>query len=266
MALPIRASLGNVKNATLENIKKMEIVALKEAGSSNDVAAQMLRGGEKTPFAVLVKRQTSGRGRLSRKWFSEEGKTLCVSVAADFSDMPSALMESATVRTGVAVCRTLSALCAEKLFVKWPNDLYSADGRKICGMLAELVQIGGAYKIVFGIGVNYDLSGCENKMPRDVFEKSADVLSRLCKKIPFDEFAKVVVGAVGEELARRDFSAVEQFGEFDFLRGKEISVSVGCNVFAGVARGVNERGNLLLELPDGGVKIINSGEATLRRK
>ena len=226
----------------------------------------MLHNGEETPFAVLVKRQTRGRGRLSRRWFSEEGKTLCVSVAADFADLPSPLVESATVRVGVAVCRTLSALCGEKLFVKWPNDLYSADGKKICGMLAELVQIGVAYKIVFGVGANYDLSGCENKMPRDVFEKSADVLSRLSKKITFDEFAKVVVEAVGEELARRDFSAVEQFGEFDFLRGKKISVSVGGDTFAGVARGVNGRGNLLLELPDGGIKTINSGEATLRSK
>ncbi len=224
----------------------------------------MLRDGKETPFAVLVKRQTCGRGRLSRRWFSEEGKTLCVSVAADFSDLPSPLMESATVRAGVAVCRTLSALCTEKLFVKWPNDLYSADGKKICGMLAELVQIGGAYKIVFGVGINYDLSGCENKMPRDVFEKSADVLSRLSKKITFEEFARLAVDTVGEELARRDFSAVERFGDFDFLRGKEISVSAGGDTFDGVARGVNGRGNLLLELPDGGVKTINSGEATLR--
>ncbi|MFR6033174.1 MAG: hypothetical protein ACLUKN_08400 [Bacilli bacterium] len=63
-------------------------------------------------------------------------------------------------------------------------------------------------------------------------------------------------------LAEPDLS---NFERFDWLKGKEVSFSVLGMSGNGVARGVDESGRLLLELPDGSTRILNSGEATTHK-
>lgn len=61
-------------------------------------------------------------------------------------------MESFTVRAGLGVCSELKKLCGAELFLKWPNDIYSREGRKIAGMLAEL-EISEIRRLLFSESV-----------------------------------------------------------------------------------------------------------------
>lgn len=42
-------------------------------GSTNSEGVRILKAGRRAPFAVIALNQTSGRGRLARKWFSKRG-------------------------------------------------------------------------------------------------------------------------------------------------------------------------------------------------
>ena len=146
---------------------------------------------------------------------------------------------------------------------------YSSEGKKIAGMLAELILGGNGspHVIVFGVGINYDLSILEAKdIPEDIIGTVADIKSVSRADFTINELAAAVIGSVlraSRTLEEPDL--IRNFGRFDWLKGKEVSFSVSGMSENGVARGVDESGRLLLELPDGSTRILNSGEATTHK-
>lgn len=248
---------------------KMPVVIFDECQSTNSEAADLLRKNVlPAPFVVVAKRQTKGRGRLGRNWFSREGASICMSVCADFGGLAADIIESATVRAGIAVCAALSELCGNKLLLKWPNDIYSPRGEKISGMLAELVQVEKSYKIVFGIGINYDLSDCCAEAQTGLTVPASDLRTQFnpLKNGHFSTIttaAATVANSAFKELCSRNLSSIADFEKYDFLRNKSVNISIGNSQFSGVACGVNPKGNLLVRLGDGTIKTVNSGEATL---
>ena len=193
---------------------------------------------------------------------------MCVSVAVPV-DPSAKSIESFTVRAGVSICEKLSNDFSADIFLKWPNDIYSSEGKKIAGMLAELILGGNGspHVIVFGVGINYDLSILEAKdIPEDIIGTVADIKSVSRADFTINELAAAVIGSVlraSRTLAEPDL--IRNFGRFDWLKGKEVSFSVLGMSENGVARGVDESGRLLLELPDGSTRILNSGEATTHK-
>ncbi len=103
----------------------------------------------------MARHQTSGRGRLDRKWEAPAGKNLLVSIL--FRDVP-ASPHTLTQRAALAALRACERVAGVKPTLKWPNDVV-IDGMKLAGILAQadLSAIGphGARPVVVvGIGLN----------------------------------------------------------------------------------------------------------------
>jgi BirA family biotin operon repressor/biotin-[acetyl-CoA-carboxylase] ligase len=127
--------------------------------STNDIAMKLLASGAPDGTTVLAGRQTAGRGRRGRNWFSPEGAGLYVSVV--LRDVRSA---SVTLLAGVAAAEGLRAATHVPVDLEWPNDLVvtredrERDRRqraKVGGILCEgwpgdTDEAG----VVVGIGVN----------------------------------------------------------------------------------------------------------------
>lgn len=241
----------------------LDIVIVEQCASTNDAAKEM-SASRPAPFAVLARTQTAGRGRLSRSWFASGGASICMSVVVDMPRAPAVLLESATVRAGVAVCRALNAACSQKIFLKWPNDIYSAEGKKIAGMLAELHPNGGGYKMVFGIGINYDLSSCRAEIPAEIAGTIDDIAPKLSRPLTLLQTAALAARAIRAELEAAGTATLGGFAEFDFLAGRRVDAVAGSRSFSGVAAGINGRGNLLVKISPSETAALNSGEATLR--
>jgi len=125
-----------------------------EIPSTNDRVQELLRQPmkPKLPCLVIAKRQTAGRGRGNKRWWSGEGAIL---MSLGFELSPESLtrdqlpMLSAT--TARSVARVLSRYLPEhSLEFRPPNDVY-AEGKKISGILLEspTPQYG-----ILGIGLN----------------------------------------------------------------------------------------------------------------
>lgn len=134
--------------AGLRHIRKVRV--LRETASTQDaaVACEMEAG-----LLVTAGRQTAGRGRLGSAW----ADTADQGVACTFVVQPRAV-EMLSIGAAVAVARAardvLGAAQADRVGLKWPNDLLARcdDGalRKLAGVLIE-VRDGRA---LIGVGMN----------------------------------------------------------------------------------------------------------------
>lgn len=125
--------------------------------STNDTAMELLRSGAPDGTTVLAARQTAGRGRRGRSWFSPEGVGLYVSVV-----LRDVLSAPVTLLAGVAAAEGLRAATHVPVDLEWPNDLVVASTdrghdryprAKVGGILSEGLP-GGTDGVVVGIGVN----------------------------------------------------------------------------------------------------------------
>lgn len=86
--------------------------------------------------ACVAEYQQAGRGRRGRKWFSPFGANLYLSMFWRLEQGPAAAIGLSLV-IGIVMAEVLRDLGADKVRVKWPNDLYLLD-RKLAGILVEL--------------------------------------------------------------------------------------------------------------------------------
>lgn len=115
-----------------------------EVDSTNRVAVDLVRAGAPDGVVVVADHQTAGRGRRGRTWESRPGTALLVS--AVLRPAPALV----TLAAGVAAAEACEETAGAGVALKWPNDLLAEDGRKLGGILTELVE-GVA---VVGLGVN----------------------------------------------------------------------------------------------------------------
>jgi len=127
-------------------------------GSTNDHLLKMAEGGAQEWTVVIADRQTSGRGRQGKDWWSPEGN-LHMSILLRPEVSPRQLLRLPFL----ASLAFLSAMGESKssLTVKWPNDIF-LKGRKMAGILAESRSEGDKVLwAVVGFGVNMIRKGAE---------------------------------------------------------------------------------------------------------
>lgn len=125
------------------------VEVLPAAGSTNAVVAGRARAGEPAGLVVVTEHQTAGRGRLDRTWVSPPRAGLTFSVLLR-PDWPAQEWPWLPLLAGLAVARAVREQAELDAVLKWPNDVL-VDGRKLCGVLAEVPVPGAA---VVGIGLN----------------------------------------------------------------------------------------------------------------
>lgn len=115
-------------------------------------------------MVVVADRQTAGRGRLGRTWFSAPGLGLWFTVA--LKDITKGL----TFAAALAVRDAVADRCA--LTIKWPNDLLY-NGKKVCGILVEHRQ--GMTAVGIGLNVHHS----RDDFPPELREKAGSLQSEV---------------------------------------------------------------------------------------
>lgn len=130
-----------------------EVVLLKSTTTStNDDIRELVEQGVMTGL-VCSAHQTHGRGQHQRQWVSPEGNIYL-----------STLIHSKTAIDGRLALEIalnilqMPSLHGLNLQIKWPNDLYSAQG-KWGGILVEPIS---AHQAIVGVGINLNTPPVEN--------------------------------------------------------------------------------------------------------
>jgi BirA family biotin operon repressor/biotin-[acetyl-CoA-carboxylase] ligase len=143
---------GETASALASRLGLPEVVLLDEVSSTLDVAHERAAEGAVAGTLVLADRQTAGRGRAGRRWTSEPGAGIWLTLVE--RPASAAHLGALPLRLGMAAARALDPFAAAPVQLKWPNDLQVA-GRKLAGILLEARWRDGQPDwIAVGMGVN----------------------------------------------------------------------------------------------------------------
>lgn len=242
-----------------------KIIVLGETDSTNNYAKELASAGAAHGTAVIADRQTAGKGRLGRSFFSPPGTGIYLSVII----RPEMSLETAQLITSCAACAAAEAveeLCGQEVSVKWVNDLYM-NGRKICGILTEAslsLETKSLDYAVIGIGINLrSVSGIFGEQLSGI---ATSVEDETGVKINRCRLCSVLLNRLEERLSDIDSRAfLEDYRRREILTGNVITANAGGEKITGKAVGIDDNAGLKIELPDGSVRILSSGEATLCR-
>ncbi|HLH27362.1 MAG TPA: biotin--[acetyl-CoA-carboxylase] ligase, partial [Acidimicrobiales bacterium] len=104
--------------------------------STNAYLLEAARAGAPEGVVAVADYQTAGRGRRGRRWAAPPGANLLVSVLLRPA-LPAELRPIAAGVVALAARDAVQRTCGVELGVKWPNDLVTAEGGKVAGVLAE---------------------------------------------------------------------------------------------------------------------------------
>ncbi|EMX9856529.1 bifunctional biotin--[acetyl-CoA-carboxylase] ligase/biotin operon repressor BirA [Klebsiella michiganensis] len=212
--------------------------------------------------ACVAEYQQAGRGRRGRKWFSPFGSNLYLSMYWRLEQGPAAAIGLSLV-IGIVIAEVLQSLGADKVRVKWPNDLYLQD-RKLSGILVELTgKTGDAAQIVSGAGINLMMRRVES----DVVNQGWISLQEAGISIDRNTLAACLIKELraGFKLFENEGLApyLTRWEKLDNFINRPVKLIIGDKEIFGISRGIDAQGALLLE-QDGVVKSWIGGEISLR--
>ncbi|MAG29333.1 MAG: biotin--[acetyl-CoA-carboxylase] ligase [Deltaproteobacteria bacterium] len=248
-------------------------VHLEQTDSTNRVAFDLGREGAPAGTTVVAERQSAGRGRLGRNFFSPPNSNLYTSVllrpAGSIADTPTLILGAA-----IAVAETVAEFLGSEsaVEIKWPNDVL-IQRRKTSGILMESSAEGTRIAFaVLGIGINLNV---ERKSFPDEFRETATSLSsELGRKIDRIAFTRRLFEQLERQLdahASGGFDALRpRFESLFRMRGQRVGVEeIGGERIDGIARGIAPNGALEVEISEGPrrgeVVRVMAGDVTLAK-
>ena len=199
---------------------------------------------------VCAKTQTSGRGRRGNKFISNvEG---CYFSFSFFEKS-----EHITLKVALAIIKAIKKLYDINLSIKWVNDIFF-NGLKCGGILSELVFNQDKPIYIIGIGLNIN---------QDILDPSLNNIATSLKLDNFD--INILIAEIYNEFIKVNrYSNDEVLKEYEnnmFLINKNIYFTYENEELNGVVKGINDEGNLIVEVKDKTL-ILNSGEISLNSK
>lgn len=212
--------------------------------------------------ACVAEYQQAGRGRRGRKWFSPFGANLYLSMYWRLEQGPAAAIGLSLV-IGIVMAEVLQSLGADKVRVKWPNDLYLQD-RKLAGILVELTgKTGDAAQIVIGAGINLAMRRVES----EVINQGWINLQEAGIKIDRNTLAVRLIKELRAALVLFEQEGLAPYlprwEKLDNFIHRPVKLIIGEKEIFGTSRGIDMQGALLLE-QDGVIKPWMGGEISLR--
>lgn len=212
---------------------------------------------------VIARRQSGGRGRLGRSFYSPEGTGLYMSVLLRpaFGAEDAALI---TTAAAVAVARAVEELGSDRAEIKWVNDVL-IHGKKICGILTEAgfdMESGGMEYAVLGVGINVcppaggfppeiaEVAGAAFPMPR------RDLRSQLAAAF-LRQFYEIYGALPGDGFAA-------EYRARSCLVGRRVNVLRNGAARGALALAVDDKCRLVVRYEDGTEETLFSGEVSVR--
>lgn len=122
-------------------------------------AIKMASDSKNNGAIIIAKKQTSGKGRANRKWYSPEGGIwLSIIIRPEFDISMITLFP---IASATALCKAMEKSLDVKPELKWPNDI-TINGKKVAGILVDAsLESNKIENIVLGIGINFDINVAE---------------------------------------------------------------------------------------------------------
>lgn len=284
-------NLPTVPQKIMDNLKTRflgrTIFYVWQTGSTNDDAKHFAEDPQVAPDGTLVmaETQTSGKGRLERRWFSPPGG-IFMSMIMRPRVNPEKVPGLALV-TGYSLALTVSHFLNDRnksrVSLKWPNDVLIG-GKKVAGILCEMrAEIDQVSHVIIGVGINANLSikdFRESFLPEDVRTKVTSLETELGHTFDKNLFIADFLNRFEPFYLEFVESGLERFlpeiDEILAFKGKKVVISntsmpasregsTDARETSGVLEGLDSAGRLLLRSQTGIIKVP-AGDVSLREE
>lgn len=259
---------NEVKDGLNTQIIGKEIYYFPSTDSTNREAKILAYSKVPDGTVAVAEEQTSGKGRLSRNFYSPRGKGIWFSLVLRPNLVPSDAPKC-TLMAAVAIAHAMERI-GLRAQIKWPNDIMF-NGKKLVGILTELsAEMSRITYIVLGIGINVNIK--RGEFPPELQDIATSLMEMKGEKITRIEFFRAVLEEFDKlyvevlKNPKQGFMRIlDEWRKYDVTLGKKIKVITSGNgeYFLGIARDIDIDGALLVETPDG-IERLFAGDVSIR--
>ena len=241
-----------------------EVYFYEEIDSTNTQAKRLAEEGAVSGTLVVSDCQTKGKGRRGRVWESPKGTALYMTLMI----RPQIRPERASMLTlviGLSVVQAIRNVLKVEVGIKWPNDVV-LNKKKLVGILTEMnAQMDYIEYLVLGVGINANTK----EFPPEIQDKATSLQIELGYPVNRAELVAETMKCFENyyEIFEKtqDLSGLmEAYQEVLVNYNQPVRVLDPGNEYSGIARGINELGELLVERENGVVETVYAGEVSVR--
>ena len=227
-----------------------------ETKSTQTDAKEGIEAGNKGNTLYLSTCQTAGRGRFQRPYYSPSQGGIYMSLHIQ-PNLHYEKLPSYTLLVAAAVYKAIKNLTMIEVDIKWVNDIYFKN-KKIAGILTEAmtsVETGLVTDVIIGLGINFSIED----FPEELKEKAGSLFmppAPITRNELISEIWRCFYQTAPEEL-------LYLYKEHSLVLGREVSFIQDQTKKKGVAKGISDKGQLLIQLDDQTEIWLNSGEISL---
>ncbi len=234
----------------------------RETDSTNLWIKRLAKEGAPEGTLALAEFQSAGRGRLGRSWEVPEGTSVMMSILLRPKFEPQ-YAPMLTLVMGMAVAKAVKKLGFD-VSIKWPNDVVVSH-KKICGILTEMgVRDGKIDYAVIGVGINVNI----REFPEEMADKATSLYLESGREFDRNQIPGLVMEAFEEYYekfaATCDLSGLKVEYESILANYNQPVRVLAKEPYEGVARGITDGGELLVEKNDGTIVAVSAGEVSVR--
>ena len=234
----------------------------RETDSTNLWIKRLAKEGASEGTLALAEFQSAGRGRLGRSWEVPEGTSVMMSILLRPKFEPQ-YAPTLTLVMGMAVAKAVKNLGFD-VSIKWPNDVVVSH-KKICGILTEMgVRDGKIDYAVIGVGINVNI----REFPEEMADKATSLYLESGREFDRSQIPGLVMEAFEKYYekfaATCDLSGLKEEYESILANYDQPVRVLAKEPYEGVARGITDGGELLVEKTDGTIATVSAGEVSVR--
>jgi BirA family biotin operon repressor/biotin-[acetyl-CoA-carboxylase] ligase len=201
---------------------------------------------------LLAETQYTGRGRLSRSWFSPTGG---IWMSLLLKPTWSTSHQILTLAFAAAVTRAVYNVTKISSLIKWPNDLMIRS-RKVAGMLAEATYEGNKlHHLIVGIGVNANINTM--RFPGAIRRTSTSLSHELSRDIDRNLLTRRIIEEMDHSYRRFESGhtaeLLEEARRLCSTLGRKVRVTTTEGRFMCEALDLGDDGQLMARLNSGAV-------------
>ncbi len=237
-------------------------IYIEEIDSSNSYLLNKANKVKIDGTVLLAEKQSKGKGRKDRSWYSNKGQNLTFSILLADKKYFGKSLNTINFAVSLAVSEAIEYLFQLRTELKWPNDVLVSK-RKIAGILFESVSTGSKIeRIVAGIGLNVNQTIFQGQFsiePTSIKLEFGETVER--------ERLLAEILNIFEELLEKSLSnpadIMNDWKSRCRMIGEKVSIAEENESRYGIFEDIDADGFLLLKSPKG-IERIHFGDVSLR--
>ncbi|MBC8251271.1 MAG: biotin--[acetyl-CoA-carboxylase] ligase [Candidatus Nitrosopelagicus sp.] len=238
-----------------------------EIDSTQNFAQGIASNKKENGSIIIAEKQTTGRGRLNRKWVSPKGGIwFSLIIHPKFEVSSSTLIP---ILCAVALSKSIKSVLGIDTEVKWPNDI-TMNGKKVAGVLVDAsFQANKIDYLILGIGINFDIDAkkLEKRLSKTPNFYGINSLRKKDDKTPPKLLLKEFLLQFEENLSQLDngekTKIVKEWTKRAVGIGKKITINTSNGKISGISKGIDNDGALKVKASKETKKIF-AGDVILK--